>query len=194
MATPRELIRAVAEALGVPEPTVVVHDRNLALAGLRTMAGRGRAAAKMTATDAANLVVATAGSMNVKDSAKTVTNYGALQADRRGVDWIGRYFRLGEKHSFSDAVTSLLEAAAHDEIDHRSAGGSWDVEVHLFEPLVRARIVCARRVQESRHVYDVNYRLRRSHSASAKAADLERQSTFTHMTILWTGRLIGGLK
>jgi hypothetical protein len=49
-------------------------------------------------------------------------------------------------------------------------------------------------VQESRHVYDVNYRLRRSHSASAKAADLERQSTFTHMTILWAGRLIGGLK
>jgi len=42
MATPGELVRTVAEALGIAEATVVQYDRNLVAAGLRTKGGRGR--------------------------------------------------------------------------------------------------------------------------------------------------------
>lgn len=82
MATPGELVHAIAEALGVPEPTVVVHDRNLVVAGLRTKGGRGRSAAKITANDAANLLIAVAGSTGynaaIKDSASTATAFMRL--------------------------------------------------------------------------------------------------------------------
>ena len=54
MASPGELVRTLAEVLGVPEPTVTVHDRNLVTAGLRTKGGRGRRAASFTVTLAAS--------------------------------------------------------------------------------------------------------------------------------------------
>jgi hypothetical protein len=70
--TPGELVRAVSIALEVPAETVVQHDRNLAVAGLRTKGGRGRSAAQVTSLDAARLVVATVASFRTKDSVETV--------------------------------------------------------------------------------------------------------------------------
>lgn len=78
MATPGDLKRVVADVLGVPEPTVTVHDRNLAEAGLRSKGGRGRSAAQMTPEDAANLLIAVAGSSLVKDTVVTVREYSEL--------------------------------------------------------------------------------------------------------------------
>src|ERR1700730_13281650 len=72
MLTPGELVREVAAITGVPEATVAVHDRNLAVAGLRTRHGRGTSAAKMTARDAAHLLTAIMGSREVRGSAEAV--------------------------------------------------------------------------------------------------------------------------
>lgn len=84
MASPGELVRTVAEALGIPRPTVVVHDRNLVKAGLRSKGGRGRSAAKVTASDAANLLIAVAGSVwyhsGIKDTVAIVEDYAPLRA------------------------------------------------------------------------------------------------------------------
>src|SRR5439155_17694246 len=62
MATPGQLVKCIAEALGIPEPTVVQYDRLLAENGLRSKGGRGTSAAKVTAVDAANLLIAIMGS------------------------------------------------------------------------------------------------------------------------------------
>ena len=70
--TPGQLVKAVALALDVPEETVVQHDRNLVVAGLRTKGGRGRSAAKVTPLDAARLIVAVLGSLRTKDTVATV--------------------------------------------------------------------------------------------------------------------------
>jgi hypothetical protein len=70
--TPGQLVKAVAVALDVPEEMVVLHDRNLTVAGLRTKKGRGPSAAEVTPLDAARLLVATLGSVRIKDSVATV--------------------------------------------------------------------------------------------------------------------------
>lgn len=70
--TPGQLVKAVAIALDVPEETVVQHDRNLAVAGLRTSGARGRNAPNVTPLDAARLFVATFASTRIKDSVDTV--------------------------------------------------------------------------------------------------------------------------
>jgi hypothetical protein len=70
--TPGQLAKAVSVALDVSEETVVQHDRNLVVAGLRTKGGRGRSAPKVTYQDAARLLTATLGSVRTKDSVSTV--------------------------------------------------------------------------------------------------------------------------
>jgi hypothetical protein len=73
--TPGQLVQAVAIALDVPEETVVQHDRNLVVAGLRTKGGRGRSAPQVTPLDAARLLVATLASFRTKDSVTTVKQF-----------------------------------------------------------------------------------------------------------------------
>jgi hypothetical protein len=73
--TPGQLVKAVSIALDVPEETVVQHDRNLVVAGLRTTGARGRNAPAVTPLDAARVFVATLGSVRAKDSAATVRAY-----------------------------------------------------------------------------------------------------------------------
>jgi len=73
--TPGQLVNAVSIALDVPEETVVQHDRNLVVAGLRTKGGRGRSAPQVTPLDAARLLVATLASFRTKDSVTTVKQF-----------------------------------------------------------------------------------------------------------------------
>src|SRR5690606_10667084 len=109
MATPKELVAKIAAMTGVPEGTVIQHDRNLSVAGLRTVGGRGRAAATVTYQDAANLLIAVAGSRNVKDSVKTVQEYAELKArDPMVFDDDGKDVIRGR--TFGDALAALLEA------------------------------------------------------------------------------------
>src|ERR1035437_2530914 len=70
--TPGQLVNAVAIALNVPVETIVQHDRNLVVAGLRTKGGRGHSAPKVTPLDAARLVTAVLGSVRIVDSVATV--------------------------------------------------------------------------------------------------------------------------
>src|ERR1700730_17050982 len=117
MATPRQLVEATAEILGVSVATVVVHDRNLATAPtpLRSVAGRGRAAARVTAGDAANLLMAVAASESVKDSAKTVLAYRDLVGESAVNSGIQSYDELPASHTFGQALAALIEAAAAKE-------------------------------------------------------------------------------
>src|SRR6516165_1680764 len=82
MATPGQLVQAVAQALGIPVETVTNYDRVLSENGMRSKSGRGRGAAKVTAGDAANLLIAIMGSpiagASVKEAANTCRKYGSL--------------------------------------------------------------------------------------------------------------------
>lgn len=134
MASPGEMVRSIAKVFGVHEKTVLLHDRSLAEAGLRTKGGRGRSAAKMTCKDVAGLIIAVAASTSVKDTVKTLSDYASLPS-RKGEthiktgdgsfgnngntpsSWnlsgfsIETLQKLPENHSFLDAISALIESA-----------------------------------------------------------------------------------
>ena len=114
MATPKQLVELIAKIFDVSEATVTVHDRNLSLAGLRTMAGRGRAAARVTSRDAANLMVAVAASRNVKDSVYTVEQFGGFHSKENWDCYLlnpPEMTGLGKNHTLVDAMAALIESA-----------------------------------------------------------------------------------
>jgi hypothetical protein len=128
MATPGQLVKAMAATLGLSEATVGQYDRVLAENGLRSKGGRGLSAARVTAADAANLLIAIMASpisgAAIKEAAHSCKLYGAL-TDREKADRDQRCqeFRtkglvkladLPPRHSFRDALVSLIEQAADD--------------------------------------------------------------------------------
>lgn len=119
MSTPGELVAVMASALGVPQATVIVHDRNLVAAGLRSKHGRGRGAAHVNARDAAHLLIAILGSRQVRDSADTVARFSKTKVLRnkstpsgyRGTE-LRPLKGLSTEHSFVDALEYLFAFAA----------------------------------------------------------------------------------
>lgn len=114
MATPAQLVKVVSDALGIPERTVIIHDRNLAKAKLRAVGGRGTGAAQMTARDAAHLLLAAAGSLAVKDSTKTIQRPGhyVTRRDTWNLSFlpVPELVALPAGHTFLDALAALISA------------------------------------------------------------------------------------
>lgn len=119
MATPGELVKVIAEVLGVPEPTVVVHDRNLVIAGLRTKGGRGRSAASVTTADGTNVLFATllhCVGYPMKDIAKAVTLCRTLKffdyMHGSSEDIPDDLSSLADINHFGDAVDHIIKLSA----------------------------------------------------------------------------------
>jgi hypothetical protein len=119
MATPGQLVRVLAGALGMPEATLAQHDRNLVVAGLRSKRGRGWAAPSVTPRDLAHLLTAVLGSAQVKESVASVRRYSDTRpyAARSSVSLFARVgidelALLPRDHSFVDALEALLVAAS----------------------------------------------------------------------------------
>ena len=118
MAGPRELVETMADALGIPATTLVVYDRSLLEAGLRSKHGRGRGAPVVTARDAAHLLTAVLASPLVKDSVQSVERYAATCARRSeaggGFEALGiaELAALTERSSFVDGLEALFAAVA----------------------------------------------------------------------------------
>jgi hypothetical protein len=121
--SPGELVSKVSALLGISEPTIVQHDRNLVVAGLRSKSGRGTSAARMTPRDAAHLLVAVLGSHYVKDSAQTVRSYGETRLHKTmsegyGHSSVAALINLPRGHSFVDTLEALIAAAADASLQH----------------------------------------------------------------------------
>jgi hypothetical protein len=146
VASPGELVRKLSELLGIAERTIVLHDRNLVVAGLRSKGGRGNSAARMAARDASHLLVAVLGSSHVKDSAKTVRRYKETcfhkSASGGGYDdsTIATLRNLPPDHSFVDAVEALIAAAVDgsletvSEIEGEKIGYETIIEITVQTP------------------------------------------------------------
>ena len=142
MVSPGELVKTTSALLGVPEPTVTQHDRNLVVNGLRTKSGRGTSAAKVTPRDASHLLVSIMGSAQVKDSAMTLERYGISQADDEGPDIkytklrVPMLAKLLRTHSFLDALEALIASAADGSLMTGTVenGEMPNIEVRVLEP------------------------------------------------------------
>ena len=127
MATPGELVETMADVLGLPMATVTQYDRQLAEQGLRSRGGRGTSAARVTARDAANLLISVVASPvvgpSVKSAANTCRTYGALMertraAQRKNFRRFGLVSlgRLPNGHNLAEALTTLIGRAGEGEI------------------------------------------------------------------------------
>jgi hypothetical protein len=127
MATPGQLVEAMAASLGIPVATVIQYDRQLAESGLRSKGGRGTSAATVTARDAANLLIAIAASPlagpTVKEAVRTCKTYGSLKALQRA-SWIDKLPKFGlpslaslsANHSLGEALSVLIDGVGKGEI------------------------------------------------------------------------------
>jgi hypothetical protein len=125
MATPGQLVETMAHVLGVPVATVSQYDRQLAEAGLRTSTGRGTSAATVTATDAANLLIAILGSpisgASIKAASQTCETLGALPVRKPistrkfGKFGFDSLAVLPRTHNFRDAVSALIGGVGNGE-------------------------------------------------------------------------------
>jgi hypothetical protein len=112
--TPGQSIHAVAIATDTPEEVVSQHDRNLVLAGLRTMGGRGRSAPHVTILDVGRLLTATLGARRTKDSVETVRTFEKAtyfgSSKERSFD--PALLRLPDGHNFVQALAELIADAS----------------------------------------------------------------------------------
>jgi hypothetical protein len=163
MATPGQLVKAMANALGISAATVAQYDRVLAENGLRSKGGRGLSAARVTSTDAANLLIAIMGSplsgAPIKHAALTCKLYGALpniaKSSRPRTLRLLRVEKLAAlpvTHSLRDGLIALIEEAMTGTM---SPDGAKDHEprstiLELSSPPPRANIyVSGHRSQRS---------------------------------------------
>jgi hypothetical protein len=88
MATLSDLVTAISAVTGLPEATVFAYGRFARQAGLITQKGRGRSAASMSRTDAANLLIAVAATGVTRDAGRAIRIYRSLSGgtiyDRSG--------------------------------------------------------------------------------------------------------------
>jgi hypothetical protein len=119
--TPGQLVKAMSIALDTPLETVTQHDRNLAVAGLRTTGARGRNAPHVTTLDAARLLVAILGSIRTMDSVETLKKFESA-VRHPGPEWMQKikgapgdmtsvFPDLPLKHNFVDALVWLMNSA-----------------------------------------------------------------------------------
>jgi hypothetical protein len=127
MVQPGKLRQAVASALGLGDQLekIDVHLRNLREAGLITKGKKGRGAPEMGPGDAANLLLAVAGSELVKDSVRAVERFGSLRLDPESVAVHVSERReiydlplldIPPNHTFVDALRRVLVLLAHQPI------------------------------------------------------------------------------
>jgi hypothetical protein len=105
MALLSTMVKAVAEVEGLDETHVGWIARHLREAGLIAQAGRGRGAARMSANDAANLLIAVNASTSAKDAVRTANIFSNT---RLNGDSVSKSSRLADRNKsfFSRIRTS----------------------------------------------------------------------------------------
>ena len=161
MASPTQLIEAVANALNVPKVTIFQHDRFLVTAGYRKVSGRGRAA-KVTPQDASALLIVVAASPisgpTVKASVASFESYNCLFASdsdtQEATSWAALKILqdLPKGHTLHEAISAIIVLLARglpahggdifENVPTLVAQGPYDLDFAIsFEaPLPMARI------------------------------------------------------
>ncbi|MBT1516813.1 hypothetical protein KIP88_41135 [Bradyrhizobium sp. SRL28] len=215
MATPGQLVECVASALNVPQATVVLYDRVLAEKGLRSKGGRGKSAAKVTVEDAANLLIAIAGTSSggIATAARTVELYSGLRYQKRS-SWkdlisdetpadlveaaktiqetdfltVPGMEGLGSNHSFRDGLVALIEAVRQQKISFKKREASdW---ARAYVSLEGPSFIDAG-ISVDLTNYPRAYAKYELRDNKVEYSDLNWRQTFSHRAILPIAQLLG---
>jgi|SRR4051812_31952515 hypothetical protein len=144
-ATPRDLVKCISKALGVPISTVTNIDRKLMEAGLRTKKAHGRGSAIMTYLDASMDTVAVAA------TADEITRAPECTAKARALPFVKDYKSelaelcaiIGgnsrEYKTFGAAMDGIMRHFARTRDEARAI--SFDIVIAAGEPLLAAIFV-----------------------------------------------------
>lgn len=178
MASPMQLVESVASALGVDLSTVVTHDRNLVAAGLRTKGGRGPSAARMTAQDATNLLIAVAGAEQVRESVRAVESFTGLKeiASRSPIP------DLSAGHTYGEALAAFIQAFVDDGFRYAD---QVTLTFEMTRPQLRAEITGIIHDHEIKAVYRTP-----AHRERAPPGDLVTVTRFTQATLGLVGLVL----
>jgi hypothetical protein len=136
MVTSRQLADVVGDALGIARPSAQLHLKTIRADGQILFEGYGRAAAEMSALDAARLVIAVAGSTFAKDSANVLRRFGHLKVPGSGSS--AETLELCLKNRIDELPLEVT--ASRDQYRNRGRR-RWgsprlaDVALQLFEPI-----------------------------------------------------------
>jgi hypothetical protein len=138
MATLSDLVEAVAGVTGLPRATVFAYGRFARQAGLIGQSGRGRSAAAMTLRDAANLLIAIAGTGVTREAGATVETFRALKNGRC-------YFNTLDPNSGASAVLAGIGFLANFGIRPSDHAGDHSVKIQkdfgsFFEFLIQSTL------------------------------------------------------
>jgi hypothetical protein len=185
MAGQKELVRVVADEMGVPLETVTVVDRFLAEAGLRTRSKRGRGNTPMTYQDAANLIIATAWEVNPKNAVSLVNKFRSLNVWRVEETALVDPEFLG--CTFGEALDNVIEAvplsreefsAAEDDPRHMA------ITVTMYTGAgTKADILLVK--EGKQHTFQFHLL-----GETTKLRDLRRTVQFTQITLGFVGEAI----
>jgi hypothetical protein len=147
VATPGELCNKTAELLGLQPNTTSIAWRALREGSRVTTGGRGKSAAHCVPSDAANLLIATIGKLQLKSYLKSWERFSRLKAGRprgrkRALNLIGEIFELKADHSFQEGLTALITSTMSGSLqkflNHALHPGS--IQVDFYGPRPEASI------------------------------------------------------
>ena len=122
--TPAELVKNLAAAIGLSEPTVTVYARVLREAGLLTTGARGKNAPPMVLLDAARLLLATVVTDKPSRAAEVITDFGHFKCfditlfKKNGAFTFKKMRSITNDHTIERAIEELLYIFT---FDHESA-------------------------------------------------------------------------
>jgi hypothetical protein len=193
MATPGQLVEAMAAALGIPLPTVTQYDRVLAENGLRTTGGRGLSAARVTAADATNLLLAIMGApmsgAAIGDAAGTCKLYGTLvhvptpMPPRIRSYWLRKITSLPAGHSLREAIVALIEGTIREWRERPPVYGSFTLRIRFDSHPPRARIFVASEGREAHRTMTYEMASPRQKGDAVAVGDLRQSREVTAQTI-----------
>ena len=194
MASPGELVQVMSNVLGIPKATITQYDRILAENGLRSMAGRGRSAARVSPQDAAHLLIAVASNFPsgtfARDAASICKKFSSLTSvplggPKRNFGRLGvtALDSLPDGHSFGEALSALIDFASREGFYLAPRG----LKVEFLGPEPLAFIIAA----EGSVAAKLFYREKRKHK-DLFVGDLLYSSTIGYPTIDALGQLLSG--
>ncbi|WP_145690052.1 hypothetical protein [Azospirillum brasilense] len=153
MARLSDLVTKTSVVLGISEPTVAMHARHLREGGLISKSGRGASAARMSALDAARMLISFLCTDIAKNSAEVVRDFGSLvllyKADELGEetskDPIKDKFGAASDDIFERTLANILDAMGGEEHDPYMDGGMLNfchMEIRFKEFIQTISISC----------------------------------------------------
>ena len=116
MTTSGRMVKTIAAATGISEPTIAIIVRKLREANLIPKAGRGLHAARMTPRDAARVLIALLTSERPVDAPDKVQNFGQLHCSAPKDNAAPTQFNVdfSDTRIFENDLAAVIQALADD--------------------------------------------------------------------------------